>query len=395
MLVHILLKIRKVIVRNFMPIIFKLLPIKNIYLFSSYYGQYNDSPRNISEILHRKDQNAKIYWIVDPNKNHNSIPDYVNKIKINTIKSAYYLYTAKILIDNCQKQLVFKLRKKQIYLQTWHGTPLKRIEFDAQDSLSKRYLHYSEVDNNSISYLMLSNGYSETIYRSAFHASNAVMLESGTPRNDILLNNNRPESAILKKKLNIKTDTYIILYAPTFRNNLASNGIMQLKKLNPKKLIAGLQKQLGRKCILLTRFHPNVQELIDKNQVDHLFGNNIIDVTGILDMQSILNITDFLITDYSSSFFDFAITNRPIGLFTYDYSNYIKERGTYTNPEELPLFNFTEINQLIEFIKIHGVDALREKTKQMNQRINNFEDGGATLRAVQLLFEEMGRNHYG
>ncbi|KRO08748.1 CDP-glycerol poly(glycerophosphate) glycerophosphotransferase [Lactiplantibacillus xiangfangensis] len=380
------LKVKKFVLRNILPLMFRWLPLKKRYLFSSFYGLYNDSPKLISERLHDEQPDLKIYWIYDNQKTRQVFPEYVQPVAINSVLSIYLLWTSKYLIDNSQKQIVYQLRKDQIYLQTWHGTPLKRIEFDASDKLPKHYLNYSVVDNASVTFLLIGNQYSEEIYRSAFGIDPNKYRQIGIPRNDSLLESN-PQVNNSLNDLNITTDTFIITYAPTFRNKLNENGLRQLDLLNPKKIIAIMEKKTGKKCVLLTHFHPNVGKMIDQNEINQRFSRNVIDVTTRFEMQEILQVTDFLITDYSSVFFDYALKNKPIVLFMYDYANYVKERGMYLKLDKLPIKSVKSPDELSAFLKRATVDDLMLRTRALNQSLGSFEHGTATRDAVRLLIE--------
>ncbi|MDV0432227.1 CDP-glycerol glycerophosphotransferase family protein [Lactiplantibacillus sp. DA1] len=385
-----LLKIKKLLLRNVMPLFFKLFPIRKQYLFSSYYGKYTDSPKNISEYLHEVDPNAKIYWICDIEMQTDIFPPYVIPVKINTIKSIYLLWTSKYLIDNCQKQIVYRIRKKQLYLQTWHGTPLKKIEFDARHKLPKHYLNYSRVDNQSITYLLVGNEYSENVYQTALRVSSSRYVRSGIPRNDVFFSDKAELVTSIRKQLNIDENCFVVLYAPTFRNSVyekndSKNGFTQIEQLNPNLLCEMFLKKFKRKCVILTHFHPNVSKKIDSKFIFSKYGGKVQDVTNDCQTEDLLCVADLLITDYSSIFFDYALMEKPIILFTYDYLDYIQERGTYLNINELPITHATTAIEICKILEENSLDELSEKTRDLNSYVGNYECGKATDIAVNLI----------
>lgn len=383
------IRMRKFLTRNIFSYFFRFFPKKNIYFFSSYYGQYNDSPRIISEKLHEINPNARIYWLVDPNKNHNILPGYAKRIPVNSIRAAYFTYCSRYVIDNCQKQLVYPLSKSQTYIQTWHGTPLKKIEFDASNNLSERYNKYSMIDHSSISYLLAGNKYSKKIFEHAFNLDKKYICEFGTPRNDELVNIDQSKVTNIRNMLKIDHNVVVILYAPTFRNDVHKNGLPQLLKLNPESIIKTIEKKYHKKCVFVTRFHPNVQELIDTKALKKLYSKiDFYDVTGKFNMNDILLMSDFLITDYSSSFFDFALTGKPIALFNYDYSDYVKERGTYVDPEQLPIISFKDTKEFMDKLSDLSLADLCDLTETLNQKMGNYEMGKATESVIRLIINQ-------
>ncbi|EME3493951.1 CDP-glycerol glycerophosphotransferase family protein, partial [Enterococcus faecium] len=191
--------------------------------FSSFGGRnYSGNPRVISERIHEKNLNYRIIWLIKKEAVITDLPDYVKRIDTDSFLATFYLYTAKYWIDDSRKTIKYVKRKKQFYFQTWHGTPLKKIEFDAKDKLPKRYLAYAKKDSESITYLLSGNRYSSEKYVSAFNIDPSKILEVGTPRNDKLASSKEKVPNLKKKRINI-------LFAPTFRNNIKDNGITQLE----------------------------------------------------------------------------------------------------------------------------------------------------------------------
>ena len=119
----------------------RLLPIKrNKIVVSSYYGRgYGDNPKYIIDRLIARNVNLKIVWLVKNDKELDSLPPNIVPCKINSFSSIFHLSTARVWIDNCRKNARVK-RRNQTYIQTWHGFAFKRIEKDAENSLSSQYV---------------------------------------------------------------------------------------------------------------------------------------------------------------------------------------------------------------------------------------------------------------
>ncbi len=383
-----MLKIKKFLHRNIYPIFFYFLPIKNKkVVFSSYAGkQYSDNPRAISEKLHEMYPEVDIVWLMnDSEKTKYKLPYYIRVIENESLSAAYELYTAKVWVDNCRKPLFFKKRKGQKYIQTWHGTPLKLIEADAGDKLGKRYRRYAKRDTKNMDLLISGNEHSTSIFKRAFEYKGEI-LESGTPRNDLLLRLSQEISLKVREKLGY-TNEKLILYAPTFRNDFNKNGISQLEQLNPIEVLNSFEEKFDKKCILLLRFHPNVANKIDKDSILSKYEGRVLDVSMNWDMQELLCASDVLITDYSSVFFDYSILCRPIFIFTPDKNDYCNERGLYFDIKELPICSAESSSQLINQILAEDEDKLKYRTVSLLEQIGNKESGNASLKIIEIIMK--------
>lgn len=379
-------RIKKLLHRNIYPIISLFLPInKNKVVFSSYYGrQYSDNPRAISETLHEQDPEIEIVWLMNNvNKARKTLPEYIKVVKNDSFLASYELYTAKVWVDNCRKLLFFKKRKKQTYIQTWHGTPLKLIEGDAEDKLETRYKTYARRDTNNIDLLISGNTYSTPILKRSFFYKGEVA-EIGTPRNDLFFKDIKLTTQKVREFYNLSDDK-IILYAPTFRNELDKNGLNQLDELDPKTILEEFKNSYSSDCVLLYRFHPNVAQKIDEDMIKQKYGDKIINGSAYPDMQELLVAADTLITDYSSSFFDYALLKRPIFLFIYDYEDYSDERGLYLELDQLP-FNIAKSSQELRQ-QIINMSLTQEKIRgsQFLEIIGNADNGKASDKIVNYI----------
>ncbi len=358
-------------------------------VFSSFAGkQYADNPKAISEKLHNIHPEAEIVWLMKGARKVNQLlPDYVKVVEYESFAAAYELFTSKVWVDNIRKPLFFRKRKKQFYLQTWHGTPLKLIEADAGDKLGKKYRKYAKRDSKNISILLSGNQYSTAIFRKAFEYE-GEMLECGTPRNDLLLNNCEQIGLQVRKKLNCENQA-VLLFAPTYRNDIEKNGLEQLKKLDPNVILDAYEKKYNKKCVLFLRFHPNVADTINMKAIIMEYGERVRDVSVMWDMQELLCAADALITDYSSVFFDYSILKRPIFIFTPDKNNYYDERGLYLDVNELPLFSSETSEQLVYLIRSIDKENLIERTSLLLNQIGNKEEGIAAEKAVQIIKKQL------
>lgn len=299
--------------------IFFFVPIKkNRILINSHIGKaYSCNPKYISEYLQNNYPGRyEIIWFFRKANLGIEIPQ-TKKILYKSLKWLYYTVTAKVIIGNDGAVWVPR-RKNQLIIDTWHGGGCYKKVALANSNLDELVKYRTQISSREVNlYLSSSEYFSENIIRKNFKYSGKI-LESGMPRNDIFFQN---ENIILRRNLREKIakqysfeeDCFIILFAPTWRK----------KAENVEPLDIGTLKNVVEKCfssqvIILGRGHHKENASFEKN---------IIDVTLYSDMQELLLATDMLITDYSSSIWDFSFTKKPCFLFVPDLESYKKNPG--------------------------------------------------------------------
>lgn len=357
----------------------RLLPIKTTrLLFISYYGsQYGCNPRYISEYITKNySKETDIYWaFVRPDKH--KLPN-IKKIKYNSFKYYYVLATSHIIISNYRLTSDFIKRKTQIYIQTWHSSVrLKKIEKDAETSLSESYIKMAKRDSKQTDYVIAGSQMSHSTFKNSFWYSGKI-LDFGTPRNDLLINKDTKEIQRIKRNIGLQPDVRIVLYAPTFRKNKN----LDCYDIDFEKLVKQLEMRFGGKWTVLLRLHPHLSNVVTREDV------NMMDVTTYDDIQELLLIADILLTDYSSLMFDFSVTKKPIFLYTKDLNEYIaNERNLYFSIEELP-FNYSlTTKELLIQIKHFDESIYLTKLKEFNHKIGSFEKGNASEKTANLILD--------
>lgn len=355
--------------------VFRLLPIKRTnILFIGYYGsQYGCSPKYLSQYFSKNDKNIKITWAFTQTQKYNI--ENIIPIRYYSLRYFYELATSKVIITNYRLPEYFKKRSKQFYIQTWHSSlRLKMIENDAENTLPESYVKMAKYDSSQIDLLLSGCKFSSEIFKRAFWY-NGEIFECGTPRCDILFQQNKSIIKSIKDRIGIKSDDKILLYAPTFRkgNNLSAYDI------DFKRVLNELNQQGNWKVLI--RLHPHLQdyssELVKNN-------DSIIDVTKYDDIQELLLISDLLISDYSSLMFDFAITKKPCVLYTSDLEEYLKkDRNLYFNINELPFPICRNNSELIETIKAFDIEKYINALNKFHLKIGSFEDGNASKRVYE------------
>lgn len=244
-----------------------------------------------------------------------------------------YLAKSKYLINNDTFFYFFIKREGQIYLNTWHGIPMKKLGYDVPDGIIAQ--HNSFRNFLMTDYLLAWNGHMGDIYQRAYKLNDMyqgkIVLE-GCPRNDNTLTT---ETKSVKSKLRnagvgLVEGKRIILYAPTFRGtNLqtAENNYAEVKKF-----MAELEEKISSdEYQILYKPHHLIYDQLKKEGI-----KDAQVIPGYFDANEILSVTDILISDYSSIYFDFLITDRPIVFYVPDEQEYEEYRGLYFKAEKLP-----------------------------------------------------------
>lgn len=359
---------------------------KKLILFESGVGkQYSDSPRAIYEEIVKRNLDYKFIWVC--NKNVRFI-DIENTKRIQRLSPSYYYYLAKskYWVNNQNFPTYIEKPSQTVYLQTWHGTPLKKMLHDIENVMGRSDDYVSRVSQavKSWSYLISPNRYATKAFKSAFRYEGKI-LEIGYPRNDLFYNENHGViSQKVYSRLHIPKNKKVILYAPTFRDNQTTKN--NRFKFDIEMDLNKMQNELGDEFIVILRMHVAVT---NKLKLDENLEDFVIDVSNYSDMQELLLITDILITDYSSVMFDFANTKRPMLFFTFDLETYRDDvRGFYMDFESEapgPLLKTTD--EIIHHV--NNIEATviqyQGKYEQFYKNYCYLEDGNATKRATDAL----------
>lgn len=369
---------------------------RNLVLFKSFDGLYNDNPKYISIYLHKISPSTEIIWVASP-RHKDAFPEYVKLISPDSIDYIKYSFRAQVLVDNYVGmrefyggddysfwgKIIGKLfaRKKrgQLNISTWHGSPLKKIGGDTINSF------VTEDFRTSSNMVVSGCEYTRDCLKSAYFNKFESLL-FGTPRNDILIQ--KTDNIIeLKNKLGIPLDKKVVLFAPTFRNNKDDSGINQMNDFQIPNMLEILSKKFGGDWCFIFRVHQIVQETIQvSNYASKKDKYMILDGNIHDDMAEYLYCTDLLITDYSGSLFDFALTKRPCFLYAPDVDNYINnDRGMYMDYNSLPFPKAFSVSDLYHEIEIFDYNLYSKKIDQFLLSIGNQEKGDASEKISKII----------
>lgn len=350
----------------------RLFPInRKKIVVCSYYGRaYCDSPKYIVEQLLKFDEKPLIFWALNNKNDESSLPKGVTPVRYGSFSYFFHLVTSKVWLDNCRKVIVPLKRKGQYYIQTWHGPlALKMVEKDAADTLTRIYNKKASIDSRNADYFVSSSKWTTELYRNAF-CFNKDVIEEGTPRNDIFFDIKKCKEIDRKVRdaYKISKESRIVLYAPTFRQNMD----ISVYKYDYDSVIKEFEKRFNGNCVLLVRLHPNIAKESSALKLD---GKKIIDATMYPDMQELLIASDILITDYSSSMFDFGIMGKACILYAPDIKMYLKERKMYFDIRKLPFPLSENEDELHSIIRKFDTEKYRKNLKSFYNDLGLNETG--------------------
>ena len=362
----------------------KLAPIRsNKVAFCSYYGRgYSDNPKAVAEALRAANADLDLVWLVKNEAEGKSLPAGIRPVSYtNPVSRAWHLATAKVWVDNCRKGERLK-RKGQCYMQTWHGFALKQIEKDASDALGPAYVQSCIQDSQDCDLMVAGSEFMGDLHRKSFWYDGEVALY-GTPRNDVFFQDNSELKEQVHGFWNLPKERKVVLYAPTFRADHSTD----CYALDAKKLVEACARRFGGEWSALIRLHPNVA-----GQSKGLFpydGLDVIDATAYPDMQELLIACDLLITDYSSSMFDYALSGKPCIQFALDIEDYKKDRGFYFPLDKLPFPMARSNEELCAIVADFDEESQQKRWTAFTEENGFCEDGHAAERCAQWILERM------
>ncbi len=351
-------------------------------VYSSFSGRYSDNPRAIYEALAATGRPITHVWEADPVHRH-GFPVGIQTVAAGSRDLVAALEDADVVVSNTHLDLDWDKAPGTVYLQTWHGTPLKRIHFDVRWAPEGRLERLTE-DIRRWDALLSPNAASTARLRGAFGFSGEVA-EFGYPRNDVLTG---PRGdAIrqrLRRELEIADSTTVVLYTPTWRDDLvlAEGGDQFALQLD----LDDIARRLGDVVVLL-RVHYLVSRHLD------LTGRpGVVDVSLHPDINELYLAADVMITDYSSTMFDFGVTGKPMIFFTYDLADYRDRlRGLYMDFASIapgPLLS-TSTEVVDALADLPSVVAEHEAAyRRFRDQFCHLEDGHATDRVIARFFPD-------
>lgn len=361
------------------------LPVrKGTILYESFAGlSISDNPLAVFErMLEGEGVNWMHVWVVSEDT---PIPEWLRTLPNVALavrgSDLYlrYLATASHLVNNSTFPSWFIRRPEQRYLNTWHGTPLKTLMKDIRGSFMERT--NSARNLLQCTHLISPNQHtSDVLLRGGDVASifSGHIAETGYPRIDRMINATEGSRNRLRQRLGLTSDLPVVLYAPTWRGRFGSGDI------EVERVISDLERMSEVDCQILFRGHYTVAAKLDSLALP------VKVVPQSIESCDVLSITDVLVTDYSSIFFDFLPRGRPIVYYAYDLSEYAEHRGLYLDMAELPGILCTDPLRISGVIKeaISQIGGVAEEYARAAEKFCPYEDGRAAQRVVDFFLRD-------
>lgn len=327
-------------------------------------------------------------WVVDsPQKKLEFEEKYKNENNVKFVlkESDDYLQiltSAKYILNNSTFPAYFTKKENQTYINTWHGTPIKAMGLDVEDNL----LGSQNIIKNFLSsdILVSPNRHTTEIFKRAFSLDglyNGNLLEIGYPRIDLTINSNKEKVLKDLKDSDVNIgDRKVMLFAPTWRGQDVNKPEDSIE--NIYQMVMELKNSTNYQ--VLVKVHPFAYKIALKYKklVPFLIPDSF-------DTNELLSIVDLLVTDYSSIFFDYLVTDNPIIFYSPDYEEYENERGFYIEPEQLPgpsVYNLEDLIKEVQSVEKNKLNY-KQKYEDFKNKYVNYDDGNVTEKLVNAIFE--------
>lgn len=354
--------------------IFHIFPIKkNRVVFHSFKGkQYSCNPKAITEyLLKHYPGKYEIVWLLrNPARFKSLEKNGIKLVQYISLKRVFLESTATVCVNNFGSFNWIPVRKNQLHINTWHGGGCyKKIQTDELSDKTR-----TETSRQTTHMVSSSRFFSEYVVRGEFQFRNNL-LEIGMPRNDVFFDDHKVNryNRRVRNKYGIKEDNSVILYAPTWRFE------SDVPMPDFERMKDAVEKLTGRQPVLITRVHHYLAQTYEGS----------IDATSYPDMQDLLCSADVLITDYSSSIWDYSYLYRPCFLYAPDVEDYIHDRGF---DRDIYTWGFPVCKSDDELydaiINFDPVD-FRKKMEKHHKDLGSFEDGHATEKICKVITQHM------
>ena len=366
--------------------VFRIFPVKNNrVVFISYEGQrYSCNPKYVSEYLEKAYPSRwEIIWVLDhPGKYPQLQQRGIRMVKNDSLAFVKAVATAKAIVSNNGLALYLpSLRESQCFINTWHGGgAYKRVLNDWKKEPIEREIN-TMIAAQTTYFLSGCHRFTEVMAEAASMPLDK-MREWGMPRNDVLFEEHPEVVRRVKEAFGLPENCRIVLYAPTYRGGTTTSvsAMEQNTPLDATRCLESLRQRFDGEWFFLYRDHYFNQE-----QQRHP-RENVLDASTYDDMQELLCAADVLITDYSSSIWDYSFTGKPCLLYAPDRKNYQSERDFYTPIEEWPFPLAEDNDQLMEKICSFDPEEYDRAVRQHHDQLGSCETGHAAQTVGDYLY---------
>lgn len=357
---------------------FRVLPLQRKVVATTMSGKkYDDNPKYVFESLLQISPTTKFIWLRNMSYQYD-VPLWIKVIPFRSLREIYELSTAKVWISTHRVNTYVRKRKGQLYIETWHGgLGIKKAGQEAAAGSSFRGNANVMKKISSLADVLISGSDHFTgMYKRAY-LYDGIVWKSGSPRNDVLINEHQRIHDDVRKQLGVSESCRLFLYAPTFRDQFHSHGEIDLQYYNVDfvRVIAALTKRFGGDWKIMLRWHPVLRLRMENMNVFP----NVINVTDYSDLQLLIAASDGMLTDYSSAIMDGALCRIPCFIYATDYEEYKQVRGVQFEIEELPFPYAMNNEELERNILSFDEQLYLNKWDSFSERVGLNETGHASL----------------
>lgn len=362
--------------------LFWIFPIENnkVALTSFIGKQHSCNPLYIQKYLDENYHNKfELIWFL-----RNNPQEYSNAVKFLSLKHFYHFCTAKVIVDNGGMPTYMPKRKRQYVINTWHGGGAYKRSLGW--SKTSKYRIYLEKYKGKNTNLVLSSceEFTDKVIPDILLDYKGEIMSCGCPRNDIFWSNDEKILEIknkIHKFFNIPEDSLMVLFAPTFRGIKYSHDKFS-QPMQWDNILSATQTRFGKKTVAVFRAH---------NYMLQYDVGKVIDATSYPDMQELLCAADILISDYSSTIWDFSLTKKPCFLYCPDLDYYLNEdRGVYTPIETWPGILCRTNEELERAILNFDEAEYVKKVEKHHKDMGSYETGHACEQVCKRIAEVCG-----
>ncbi len=346
---------------------------------------YTCNPKYIYEELIRRQDNCQIVWLAGRGSSRKGYPYDARVVWIDTFKGIREMYSSKVLIDNgIAFSNYYDKKEGQIHIQTMHGSlGIKRLDNAvlARNERGRRGRRIVWRESELTDYVITNSKFEEDVFHSVFWAK-TPMVRWGHARTDVLFSEDeafiRKVRRSLKESYGIPEHKKLLLYAPTHRKGLTGEDLY----LDYEALCEALTERFSGEFVILLRLHSRTKNIRTKAVSDAEGERIVFDVSKYPDIQELMMVTDFGITDYSSWIYDYVLTRRPGLIYAADMERYLKNTGLYYPFEEQPFPLCRTSDEVIAAVKSFDLDRFKARCEEFLEEKQAVDDGHSAERIV-------------
>jgi len=348
-------------------------------------GEYECNAKWIVNELLSSGSEYDIVWTVRKNC-ISEIPAGVRVVQRGSLQFYHEISSAKLLIENSINfaYLLYKKKKSQILMETWHGA-IGIKKFSASCNKDKKWVKLAYKQGADTDYCLSNSSFEDEVFREDFWKK-ATILRYGHARNDILFEKNTERINVIREKIwkyfNLSDDCRICLYAPTFRENTS----IKPYNIDYAAVKNALHEKFGGEWVIMTRYHFKIQKIMKRYKLPSF----VIDASRYPDIQELMVFTECAITDYSSWICEYMNTRRPGFLFATDLTEFEHTDREFFYPlDSMPFPLATSSSELIENILQFDNKEFVNKCDEFLNKYGCIDDGHAAKRTVDKIREIM------